>query len=286
MEILSDYMRDPDKRRALNDLTRATFGFDFEGWVAGGYYEGDYVPYSLMEGGRMLSNVSASRMDFAVGADRVRYIQLGTVMTDEALRGRGYGRRLMEHVIDRYAGQCDGIYLFANLDALGFYEKLGFSCLPQYRPFAFHLPPRQGQPFSPAGPDNLPRYRRAVRDAAPNARMDQVNRFALHMFHTANMEGVLYCPQLDAWAVLEEDGGAWRLSSLICSRRLSLEEVLPRLPGEIDRLELGFTPWPEDEALCDFEPYDGGDDYRLMSLGDGLKRVEAQGLYFPVLSHT
>ena len=32
----------------LNELTRKTFGFDFEGWVTGGYFEGrcrlGYVP--------------------------------------------------------------------------------------------------------------------------------------------------------------------------------------------------------------------------------------------------
>ena len=35
MELVSNYMRDDTLRHALNDLTKKTFGFDFEGWVTG-----------------------------------------------------------------------------------------------------------------------------------------------------------------------------------------------------------------------------------------------------------
>lgn len=64
MELVSDYMRDDTLRHALNDLTRKTFGFDFEDWVTGGYFEGDYIPYSFIENGKIISNVSANRMTF------------------------------------------------------------------------------------------------------------------------------------------------------------------------------------------------------------------------------
>lgn len=47
MEFISDYMYDGEKRAMLNDLTRRTFRFDFEDWVSGGYYTGEYIPYSL-----------------------------------------------------------------------------------------------------------------------------------------------------------------------------------------------------------------------------------------------
>ena len=52
MELVSDYMRDDTLRHALNDLTKRTFGFDFEAWVTGGYFEGDYIPYSFIEDGK------------------------------------------------------------------------------------------------------------------------------------------------------------------------------------------------------------------------------------------
>ena len=46
MQLVSNYMRDDALRHALNDLTKKTFGFDFESWVTGGYFEGDYIPFN------------------------------------------------------------------------------------------------------------------------------------------------------------------------------------------------------------------------------------------------
>ena len=110
-------MRDERSRHMLNELTRKTFGFDFEGWVTGGYFEGDYIPYSLIENGMMLSNVSANKMQFDQNGTVKNYIQIGTVMTDTDHRGQGLAAQLMQHVISTYENECDGIYLFANLGA-------------------------------------------------------------------------------------------------------------------------------------------------------------------------
>ena len=64
MELISNYMNNDTYRHMLNELTRKTFGFDFESWVAQGYFEGDYIPYSFMSEGRIISNVSVNRMKF------------------------------------------------------------------------------------------------------------------------------------------------------------------------------------------------------------------------------
>ena len=127
MELVKHYMPDDRLRAALNALTRQTFGFDFEKWYAGGGWEGDYLPYSLMEGGRMLANVSANRMRFLQNGQERRYIQLGTVMTDKAFRRQGLASRLMRAAMDDLRSECDGFYLFGDLGALGFYDSLGFS---------------------------------------------------------------------------------------------------------------------------------------------------------------
>lgn len=135
MELISNYMRDDAKRHMLNALTQKTFGFDFEGWVTNGYFEGDYIPYSFVKDGEIIANVSANRMQFLQNGVRKNYIQIGTVMTDERFRKQGLAAQLMNHVISEYEGACDGIYLFGNLAATGFYEKLGFQTVNEYRYF-------------------------------------------------------------------------------------------------------------------------------------------------------
>mgnify|MGYP005608124855 FL=1 len=54
MELISNYMRDDTYRHMLNKLTQKTFGFDFESWVTQGYFEGDYIPYSFEEDGKII----------------------------------------------------------------------------------------------------------------------------------------------------------------------------------------------------------------------------------------
>ena len=124
MELVYDYIRNDALRHQLNALTRKTFGFDFEKWVANGYYEGDYIPYSFVENGYMLSNVSANRMRFLQNGAERNYIQIGTVMTDEAYRNKGLARRLIERVVAEYKAMA---YIFLPiLKRLVFTEKRAF----------------------------------------------------------------------------------------------------------------------------------------------------------------
>ena len=132
MRLVKDYMNDEALRHELNGLTEKTFGFNFESWVTNGYFEGDYIPYSFEENGKIISNVSANRMHFIQNGVRRYYIQIGTVMTAKEYRNQGLARKLMEHVLEEYEDKCDGIYLFGDLGALDFYRKLGFEEKIQY----------------------------------------------------------------------------------------------------------------------------------------------------------
>lgn len=296
MEFVKHYMADDGLRAALNALTRQTFGFDFEKWVAGGGWEGDYLPYSLMEGGRMLANVSANRMRFLQNGQERRYIQIGTVMTDRAYRRRGLAAQLMRAAMDDLRGECDGFYLFGNLSALGFYDKLGFSRITETR-YALRADAQQTaltrakqregtalfQPVDRADEAVAARYRQALAAGVPYAALEHVNRRSLHLFYTMSMKTVRYCAELDAFCVLADEDGQMVLQSVVCARRLPLAEILSRI--DVPVAALGFAPEASDAALFDAHPWDGGEDYRLFILGDSLRDVQAKGLCFPALSH-
>lgn len=136
MRLIRDYMQDAAARAALGALTQAAFGFDFEAWAARGFCaHGAYVPYSFEEDGRILSNVSVNRMEFCLNGEKRRWLQLGTVATREDMRGRGLARRLVEIALADSMDGCDGVYLFANPEAAGFYEKCGLTRGIEYRSF-------------------------------------------------------------------------------------------------------------------------------------------------------
>ena len=291
MELVSDYMRDDTLRHALNDLTRKTFGFDIEDWVTGGYFEGDYIAYSFIENGKIISNVSANRMTFLQnGIDR-NYIQIGTVMTDEAYRRHGLAKKLMEHVVKQYKDSCDGFYLFANPDAVDFYNRCGFSKETEYRYSVkneFCMRKSAGEIFMPvntADEQMKQKYMDMVRRSAVNSSLEQLNKFGLQMFYSADMENVYYAKDMDCFIVAEMEENTLLLQSVICENHVTLLDVLQRVKGEYHNCQLGFTPALKDMDICVAEQYDGADDYRLFYLGEQLKSIQNEKLYFPELSH-
>ncbi len=290
MELISNYMRDDNSRHMLNDLTQKVFGFDFENWVTGGYFEGDYIPYSFMEDGKIVSNVSANRMQFMQNGIVKNYIQIGTVMTDPDYRNRGLAADLMKHVIGQYEKECDGIYLFGNLDAVGFYQKLGLKTMNEYRDFIkeefCHLGKRAGsfKPVQEMDEEIKKKYLDLVRKSAPHSAFEQTNKYGLQMFYTAGLDSVLYCEDLDCFAVLEPEETVL-LQSVLSDKKVALKDVLERIELEKPSCALGFTPLEEDMEICTCEVYDGADDYRLFYMGEALEAIERDKLYFPDLSH-
>ena len=310
MRLIRDYMQDAAARAALGALTQAAFGFDFEAWAARGFCaHGAYVPYSFEEGGRILSNVSVNRMEFCLNGEKRRWLQLGTVATREDMRGRGLARRLVEIALADSMDGCDGVYLFANPEVSGFYEKCGFTRGTEYRSF-----PRAeaylntdarlssmrergdscaearldtGARFVPVNPGDervLAAYQRAVHETEPYAALWQENGFGLAMFYTMNAENAYYCPALDAHAVVE-DGS---LNAVFARNMPLLRAVLAALAaseGVQTPIVMGFTPRAEDADVCVREPWDGGDDYRLYGRGRVLEEIAANRLCFPALSH-
>ena len=296
MELIRHYMEDDRLRAALNALTRKTFGFDFDGWYAAGGWEGDYLPYALMDGDRMIANVSVNRMRFLQNGQERHYIQLGTVMTDEAYRRRGLASQLMRAAMDDMRSACDGFYLFGDLSALGFYDSLGFSRITETRYVLREdarqaLAGRAGQrekpalfvPVAPGDAALAAHYRELLCESAAYSALEHVNRRSLHLFYTRSMKTVRYCPELDAFCVLGRDEGESVLQSVLCAQRLPLEDILSRIDAPVDRL--GFAPEASDAKWFEAQPWDGGEDYRLFILGENLRAVQTDGLCFPALSH-
>lgn len=291
MELIYGYMNDDILRHALNELTLKTFCFDFEKWVTEGYFEGDYIPYSFIENGRIVSNVSANKMKFIQNGVVKNYIQIGTVMTDEEYRGQGLAGKLMRHVINQYIDECDGIYLFGDLNALEFYRKMMFKTGMQYRYYVkneFCRKETEGGAFvcvKELDSDIRKNYLKFVRNSEVNSSFEQINKYGLQMFYTADMDNVYYSKDIDCYIVLSVEENDICLQSVLCKDRISIKDILQRVEQRYDKCRLGFTPSMEDMKMCVSEKYDGGVDYRFFYMGQELEAVQNEKLYFPELSH-
>ena len=290
MELISNYMNDDTYRHMLNELTRKTFQFDFESWVTQGYFEGDYIPYSFMSERRIISNVSVNRMKFMQNGAMKYYIQIGTVMTDENYRKRGLAAKLMKHVIEEYERECDGIYLFGDLSALEFYQKMNFMVENQYRYYVkdeFCNCEKTGDMFKLIKnmDDTIKKkYLDLVRNSAYHSSFEQINKYGLQMFYTSGLDNVFFADDIECFIVLDI-GESNVLKSVLCKERIKLIDILQRIDIGNHKCRLGFTPHDEDMNICISEMYNGGNDYRLFYRGKELESIEQDKLYFPDLSH-
>ena len=53
MEFICGYMDDEEYRPLLSELTGEIFGFSVENWYNSGFFEGEYIPYSYIENGKI-----------------------------------------------------------------------------------------------------------------------------------------------------------------------------------------------------------------------------------------
>lgn len=291
MEFIYDYMENDILRYKLDALTQKIYGFDFENWMTGGYFEGDYIPYSFMKDGKIIANVSANRMHFIQNGIPKYYIQLGTVMTDEAFRKQGFAGKLIEHILKEYENKCDGVYLFSNPDALGFYRKKGFKESKQYqyslkkkwsgsvkRGAAFRKTCEQDEQIKE-------KYMDAIRNCAVNSALEHINKFGLHMFYTADLYNVYYADDMDCFAIMEKSKDTIILKSIISKWDISMKDVVSHIDAVYNSLLLDFSPASRDLDMFDVSVYDDSNDTRLFYLGKDLESIEKEKLFFPRLSH-
>ena len=108
-KIIKNYRDDDLLRKDFSRLSKKVFSLDFEDWYQNGYWGDDYIPYSIIADGKIVANVSVNIIDMVREGVVRHYIQLGTVMTDEAYRNRGFIRKLMAEIEKDYSDKTQSL---------------------------------------------------------------------------------------------------------------------------------------------------------------------------------
>ncbi len=243
-QVVNDYRNQDALRASFNALAQRTFGIEFENWYQRGFWTDRYDPWSVVEDGKVIANVSVNRMDLQFCGRQWRLIQLGTVMTDSNYRNRGLIRLLMEKIEGEFA-DADGMFLFANDSVLDFYPKFGFRKASEYV---------SSKPLLAAGacrmvrvdPDDVQwgKLCKAMEESCFSCGCSMKNNPGLPFFYLlADPENaVYYCAELDAWAIARTEGKTLQLLDIYAKELVSIDAVASAFGGDFDRLELGFAP--------------------------------------------
>lgn len=268
-------------RESFFALAVKTFGIDFKPWYEAGYWSEKYTPHTVIADGRVVANASVNTIDFEIDGENKRYIQIGTVMTEEAHKGLGYQRQLIEEIISEHGDSSDVIYLYANDTVLDFYPQFGFERAYEYE----HSKEISGgrNSFTPLdinNPKQIELFREKYAEGNVFSKVQMINNFELIMFYCGSFLESYYLEELGVVVVGEVDGDELIIYDVFGKTDLDLDRIIEEFaPSEVKRVLLGFTP--SDSNGYTIEVIDD-DDEALFVLKGGVLEGDVR---LPLLSH-
>lgn len=244
--IIKNYRNDDKLRKSFNDLAKTVFGLDFEDWYQNGYWTERYNPYSVVIDGKVVANVSVNKTDFEVNGQIKHYIQLGTVMTYEEYRNRGYIRMIMEQIDKDYEGKIDGMYLFAGDDVSSFYPKFGFTQSKEYQYFK-QLDTQGTNLFKKVKMNNKNEWdklQHQIKNSYKNNAFELVDNSELYMFYVSKFmnDDVYYSEALDTYVIAKIEGEELEINSVISTSKQDINRIANGFGKDIKIVKFGFTP--------------------------------------------
>lgn len=282
-----NYRNEEKMRDSFNKLTRKVYGFDFEEWYCNGYWGENYIPYSLLEGDTIVSNVSVSVIKFLLNGNEKTFIQIGTVMTEPSKRNQGLNAALLVKVLQEWRGNCDLIYLFANDSVLDFYPKYGFQRVEQYqcsKKLEFVNTQSDLVKLDMSVKENKEFLLDKVNRSCPFSQLSMMDNASLVLFYCTSFltENVFYIKELDAIAIADLDEHTLFLKDVFCEKKVELSDVISALSNRNTfKVVLEFTP----QCKNSFDENILIPDDVLFVLDDTWAVFENDRLMFPVLSH-
>ncbi|WP_032122173.1 GNAT family N-acetyltransferase [Clostridium amazonitimonense] len=283
-----NYKDDLALRNSFNSLTEKTYGFNFKQWYEDGYWKDKYIPYSLLDGDKVVSNVSVNIMDFLILGEEKRFVQIGTVMTDEEYRGQGLSRALMEVVLKEWEDKCDLIYLFANDSVLDFYPKFGFEKCNEYQYFVKRIKDDKSESIRKMSMDSDKDREfvyNIVCNTIPISKVSMKNNASLIMFYCTYFmkESIYYIEDYDAVVICDFNEDVLYVQDVFTTKEVNLDKIINSIMNEkTKKVILGFTP----NNISSYEKtlLNEEDTTLFIKIGkDNLFKTE--DLMFPVLSH-
>lgn len=283
-----NYKDDTILRNSFSSLTEKTYGFNFKQWYEDGYWGDKYIPYSLLDGDKVVSNVSVNIIDFLILGEQKKFVQIGTVMTDEDYRGQGLNRALMELVLREWEDKCDLIYLFANDSVLDFYPKFGFDVCNEYQYSINKIKGNKSEKIRKMDMDN-DKDRELVYNMAcsriPLSKVSMKNNASLIMFYCTYFmkDSIYYIEDYDAVVICESNQDVLYVQDVFTAKEVKLDSIINAMMTEkTKKVVLGFTPYNTssyEKSLVNEE-----DTTLFIKVGKD-NPFKSEDLMFPILSH-
>lgn len=290
---IKNYKNDSSLRKSFNELTRETWGFDFEAWYESGFWDDKCILYSLLDGTEMVSHITVNVIHFTVLGEKKRYVQLGTVMTAVAYRKQGLNKILMDIVLGEWKHNCDMVYLYANDTVLDFYPKFGFVPVSEYK--AVKAISSVENPCSIRKMDLATIADQELlevlgQSAAAQFAISTTQNLGLIMFYCRFFEvfsfrdNLYYAADLNAIVVAEYQEDTLVIYDILAPEVVVIDAVIAAL-ATIETVKVVLQVMPCNTNGYTIEPHKE-EDLTLFVMDNHKELFEKNQLIFPMLSHT
>jgi len=241
LTLRTDYWADPEARAAFKAFLIDIFGLDLSTWESAGYWDPSFRPFSFFHRGEVIASVCLYLLDAIIEGKPARLAQISSVGTRPQWRGRGLNRELTGKALDWARGKQEGVFLFANAEAIPFYRTCGFRPIEEYLEMLTVEPatPRAGAVrLDPAKEQDREKIFAAARGRAPLSDRFSVMNANLVMVHALYwLKDDLYeIPDLECVVFCRSQEGRLSLFDLIGRRIPPFEELYPYLAERGDTL--------------------------------------------------
>lgn len=254
MEFIKGYKENKSLRDSFNELAESTFGINFEEWYQNGFWNERYIPYSYLDNGEIVANVSVNLMDFNFNGESKKLIQLGTVMTKEGYRHKGLMRSLINEIETDYNGKIDGYFLFANDSVLEFYPKLGYKKVLEYENYKLIYEENEmtAIKLEMNSKEEWDKFINVINNSISNGRFEMIDGSYLILIH-----------------------------QVFSKNEVNMEEVIKAF-GAVKKVAFGYTPKNIENIQTKIL---NEEDTTLFVKGSFFDKFENNKLMFPLLSH-
>ncbi len=225
-------------------------GANFREWEEKGFWTDDYIPFSLMSGGKIVSNVCASLMRIVISGKEHSAVQFGAVGTLPEFRNKGLSKRLMNYAIKTLEPKADFFFLYANETVLNFYPKFGFKKFDEYL-FIKNINPTIVNPkVIKLDIDNQNDY--SILQNLLNNRIPVTQIFgaagfqSITMWHLFNIyrNDIYYLEKEKSIIIMREKNNELLIFDVICNKEIDIDLITPKLirSQNISKIKLYFPP--------------------------------------------
>ncbi len=265
MQLVKNFREDKFYREEYFGFIRKIFpSISFNEWHAKGFWTENYIPFSLIDSGKMVANTSAAKMEVLINGQKFKGIQIGAVGTLHEYRNKGLSRKLMNEVIDFYQEETDLFFLFANDSVKDFYPKFGFEHKLEntfIRYVNFNNSKFSARKLKLNHREDYDLLINLLGKRKPLTKIfGAVNYQFITMWHILNLysNNLYYLEDAEAVIIKTENENSINLIDLIFRENFDLDSAIPKIieTGKIHSIKFCFPPDQLKFSFDEVEPED------------------------------